>query len=440
MTLAEQPMLSRFLRPLRSVGPTLGANLLNQAVVALSQLLVIPLLIGLWGVAGFGTWLLLSAIPTYLAISDLGFTTSAKSDMSMRVVRGDVEGARVTVSSVAALLVLALGVIALVYIPLAAMGDWVAWLNLSGTDNDTARIVLLLGLVQLGAYQAFLLSASVLRAAGRPALEVMLSAAFRLLETLALVAAAWAGLGFVGAAIAWAGMRALTTVVLWILIYLRLPHLAPKLSLIHWPRVRELLAPSLGFMLMPLANAISIQGTVLVLGAITGPAAVAIFTTIRVVTRLGISAAISLNGSFTPQYSYLAGAKKWGEYKRLLTSHAIVLFMGVIAFLIVMAVLGPLVIRHLTHNQQYSLDAILVILSIAVAAEMAWGMIVAIKSATNEIGRFSLAWVFIALASLALAFPIGSIAGQSGVAATVAIAHITMLLYALLILYRDRRK
>ena len=37
------------LSSLRAVGPTVGANLVNQAVVAVSQLIVIPLLIGKWG-------------------------------------------------------------------------------------------------------------------------------------------------------------------------------------------------------------------------------------------------------------------------------------------------------------------------------------------------------------------------------------------------------
>ena len=181
------------LTSLRAVGPTMGANLINQAVVALSQLIMIPMLIGAWGLEGYGTWLLLTAIPMCLTISDFGFTSSAKSDMSVRAARGDVAGAQVTASSVAAVMIAALALIGAVYFGLVYALDWTALLKLAALPNGAAQTVLALGFVQIASYQAFLLSAAVVRAAGRPATEVMLSAGARALDTITLVITALLG-------------------------------------------------------------------------------------------------------------------------------------------------------------------------------------------------------------------------------------------------------
>src|ERR1700751_6172445 len=86
----------------------LGRNLTAQAYSQVEtlgiQLATIPLLIHAWGVSHYGVWLTLTAIPTYLAFSDFGFTFIAKNDMAARVARGDRSGARETYHSVQLLL------------------------------------------------------------------------------------------------------------------------------------------------------------------------------------------------------------------------------------------------------------------------------------------------------------------------------------------------
>src|ERR1700676_1377462 len=70
----------------------LGANSLNPIVAAAIQLGSVPLLLHAWGVAKYGDWLILSAIPSYLSLSDIGFGDASGSDMTMRVAAGDRKG------------------------------------------------------------------------------------------------------------------------------------------------------------------------------------------------------------------------------------------------------------------------------------------------------------------------------------------------------------
>ena len=59
-----------------------------------------------WGVHLYGEWLLISTIPAYLLLTDLGFGNVAGSDMTMRVHAGDGEGAIRDISERQLLLVL----------------------------------------------------------------------------------------------------------------------------------------------------------------------------------------------------------------------------------------------------------------------------------------------------------------------------------------------
>jgi len=76
-----------------------GATALSPVVTALIQLGSVPVLLHVWGVAKYGDWLLLSAIPSYLTLSDLGLGDASGSEMSMRVAASDREGALETFQS-----------------------------------------------------------------------------------------------------------------------------------------------------------------------------------------------------------------------------------------------------------------------------------------------------------------------------------------------------
>ncbi|MEI8158789.1 MAG: hypothetical protein WCH60_18160 [Burkholderiales bacterium] len=55
----------------------LGANPYGQLITIAIQLVSVPLYLHYWGVALYGEWLILSAIPAYLALSDIGFVSVA---------------------------------------------------------------------------------------------------------------------------------------------------------------------------------------------------------------------------------------------------------------------------------------------------------------------------------------------------------------------------
>ena len=67
----------------------LGAQGFSQAVQIFIRLAEVPLLLSFWGTQLYGEWLMLSALPIYLSISDGGFAGPACREMTMRSGEGE---------------------------------------------------------------------------------------------------------------------------------------------------------------------------------------------------------------------------------------------------------------------------------------------------------------------------------------------------------------
>src|SRR6185437_4289622 len=97
-----------------------------------------------WGIKVYGEWLILSVLPTYLALSDVGFGSVAANDMTMRVAAGDRDGALETFQStwllisLTSLIVAGLAVLAIFELPLSRL------LNISSISLSDTRLILVI--------------------------------------------------------------------------------------------------------------------------------------------------------------------------------------------------------------------------------------------------------------------------------------------------------
>ena len=72
----------------RRIAANLGANTLGRVLGVLIQLISVPVMLSHWGAWIYGEWILLSTMPSYLAMSDIGFGNVAGNEMTMLVSRG----------------------------------------------------------------------------------------------------------------------------------------------------------------------------------------------------------------------------------------------------------------------------------------------------------------------------------------------------------------
>ncbi len=378
-----------------------GATALTPVVTAIVQLGSVPVLLHAWGAAKYGDWLLLSAIPSYLTLSDLGFGNASGSDMSMRVAADDREGALQTFQS-SWVLVTSVSLAALLLAFISVW--WIPWqrlLKLSSVSNFQAATIMIV----LGAYvvvsQQNGVAESGYRSDGNFATGTFWVAILRVTEAVVATAVAALGGSVLAVALTYLAIRCLGTVGYVILLHHISPWIRYGIRHARLTTIRKMVAPAFGFMALPVGTALSQQGIQLAIGANLGPIAVVSFSTLRTLSRLNFQLISVIKNALWPELSRAFGAANISLARRLhrracQASLGLSIFGGLVLW-----VLGPLIYR-LWIRQSIGFDVTCFhILLVVVVANSLWDTSSVIPMSIN--GHFRIAVTY----SIAAAFSLG---------------------------------
>jgi hypothetical protein len=370
---------------------------------------------------------MLAAIPYYLAMSDGGFTSAANHDMAMRASDGERVGALkvfrstwllVTLSSVSAGL-LAAGVVAAV--PLGS------WLRFTAMNGDVARLVLLIWVVDvLVSLQTGMLYGAYC-CEEKYASGMFLFALRRLLEFFGMALAVLLKGGPTGAA---SGFLAGTIVGL-VIIRLRLYWIAPWLRYglhgVSREEMARLVRPALACMAFPLGDALNIQGMRLVVGAVLGPAAVAIFATTRTLSQLALQPKQVIVLLMEPEMAVAFGSGKVELFRSLFRRSCQIAFWLTVAGCLVAAVAGSRIMAVWTEGKVPLDWSLFGPLLMAAAANSIWGTALMVAYSTNRHQRIAVAYLGIyGMGTLAMAYVLGLVGGLLGIGVALLVAEIVM--------------
>jgi len=361
-----------------------SAQLYNQIATMGVQLALVPLLLHTWGAGRYGTWLLLSAIPTYLTLSDFGFTFIAKNEMVMQVAAGRRNEARRTFQSIFVLLAVATPVLLALAIALVWLCDVSRVLSLGSFPVTEARIVLMLLLGNIILYQFQLLVSAGIRCENRAASESSWAASARVGEGFAIALVALSGGSLVAVALATVANRFLFSIASYAWMRRRTPWLALGTRAADRAEIRRLLHPALGYMLMPFSQALLIQGPVLVLGALAGPVQVVVFSTSRTLARVGTAATNMVNNTVVTEYSARAGLGDGVGFARLFRLHLGISAVAIAIYSGAILLLDTPLMHIFTHGKVAIVEPFFAIMVGAVAAEMLWTAMFTPISAINR--------------------------------------------------------
>jgi len=294
-----------------------GATALGPIVTAIVQIVGVPLFLHAWGIKVYGEWLIISAIPAYLALSDVGFATAACNDMTMRVAAGDRDGALETYQSTRLLMSITSLLAGIALLGIVWLLPVTRWLNLSSMAISEARITLsLLSLYALVALQAGLYIVG-FRCDGNYAFGIVVDNVIRLTEfAAAMIAVALSARPVVVAGVLLVA-RILGTIIKGRLMFRKSPWLRHGLVRVRMASVRRLASPAIAYMAFPTGSALSLQGLVVVIGMVLGPVAVATFSAMRTLTRFALQITEIIRLGVWPELSAAYGAKNWNLARRL---------------------------------------------------------------------------------------------------------------------------
>jgi O-antigen/teichoic acid export membrane protein len=277
-------------------------------VTAIIQLSSVPCLLHFWGAAKYGDWLILFAIPSYLTLSDLGFGDASGSDMTMRVAAGDRQGAIETFQSSWVLLSLVSLFMALLAGDVVWQVHWHNFLKLTTlSDRYASAVVLVLGLYILVSQQCGILESG-FRCDGNFATGNVGGTVIRVVECAMGTTYGVLTGSLLGAAFVYLISRIIGTIAYGIVLSRKSPWLPIGFRFARLSKVKDLAAPAFGFIALPLANAISIQGLTLVIGSVLGSVAVVQFSTLRTLSRINFQLMTVIAWALWPELSRAFGA------------------------------------------------------------------------------------------------------------------------------------
>jgi len=317
-----------------------GANAYAQFVTIIIQLGSLPILLTVWDLETYGIWLVISTIPVYISLSDVGMVTATGNRLNMLLTRGLKEKANTVFQST------------LVFLFLACMLILVVLALLVQIVTMPVETRLPLFLLCISAFISLFggLAGAIYKATFRYALSIFISSNIRLLEWLGLLLGLWYGGSYLSVAIGILIARFTGTV--FFIVYSRGDHgIQWGIASFKWSEVLLTIKPAIAFMSFPIANALNIQCVTLVVASTLGPSTLAIFNAYRTVARVTVQATSIVSHALWPEFTRLYVSDPSGKLVKLYKNmfwlgSAIALVICIIVYLF-----SPYVLKYWSNGK-----------------------------------------------------------------------------------------
>ena len=402
----------------RRVIAGMGANSFGMAITIGIQLASLPLFLYFWDIGTYGKWLVLSAIPSYLAMADVGMVTAAGNKMTMAIGKKDEVGANQIFQSAQVFMAGVCGILAffvLLIIFFAPM-PWVETM-----DQRVALEVMSLGVIValIGG-----LSDAAFRATERYAFGTMLGNYVRLGEWLGSIVA----LALVGsfAAVALGGfiMRLLGCLIGMVLVSKKSDVLRWGFKFAQFTEIEMMMKPAISFMAFPLANSLSFQGVTILVGVMFGPVSVALFNTYRTIVRVAVQITAIFSLALWPEFSRLFGNGANLAIQNLYFRTSLLGAFQALLFSVILYFTSPWLLKIWTHDAIKFDSTLMGVMLIYAAVGGIWHVPRVMLMATNQHAKLAY-WILLAgLLSVGLSWLLGLVLNIYGIALAMVVSEL----------------
>lgn len=388
----------------RRLAKGVGANFTGKIWVLLIQLLSVPVLSSKWGADGYGIWLMLSTIPTYIALSNFGLGVAAGVDITQSMAKNDTEKALRAFQSVW----LFLTGISLLAIAIVAAGALIWRANSAPVSAPFTAQEIASAMCILALYAGVVMQMSaqkiVFQATHKYALGTALFDGVFLIGGLGIVLCVQLGGGIIAAS--------LTLLVIQItgfaLLTIILKRLEPWWN-IGWrsadrATLRRLAAPSSAAFAMTLANSFGLQGIVLAIGWMINPAAAAIFATARMLTRIPLQFSALLTRAALPELTRSQVDGNQALTAKIMRLNIWLTLTTMLPFAVLLIAFGPTLLDQISRGKMAASHASFAYLSIAAIFAALWQTMSVRLIALNKQSKFAYASLALYLACAAIPF------------------------------------
>lgn len=353
----------------RLAGGVSGQGAVRVMAVAQSIVLV-PVLISAWDLRVYGAWLAVTALGSFVGLTNFGLSNASGNAMILAIGAGDQERADRVFSTT-------LTVLAGISLPLiAALGLFgyfaplEGWLNLTDVSHLSIAYLLLAVVLQVWLNTFKGVFAAAISATGRYGLPSFIMAGAKFLEITGIVCAV---LFFGGGIVAAASIliaAALLDLVCHIVMTGRLvPWAVYRPGRTDLQLFRGLVKPSLGNVILHAGvNAVVTQGPRVIISILLGPAAVAVFAVHATAVRLADQATSLIAGPLQVEVTHAVGGSRLDRAMSLIAAGTQISAMLSLGAILVLAVAGPILFGYWSLGRIVFDYQLFVFLAVAIIA------------------------------------------------------------------------
>lgn len=416
---------------LRRIALGLGANAYTTVGTLVVQFLSVPLLVKVWGLSGYGSWLILSTVPTALMLIDAGLSGVAGNRMAALLGAGRRAEAVTAFSTawltitVAAGSVGMLAIAALLLVPgsLFPTNEAVTVADARGAAVALAVYAVAIMQMEVGGQIGY-------RATGRYAEGAAINGTTQVVERVAVLLGALATGSLAVAAAVMAATRVVGMVVLVRRYRRRSPDLLPNRREFRRSELRSLAPLAGGILLLAVGMATSLQGPLLLLGLTVSQATVGLFGAVRTFTRFALQLMNAISAAMLAEFAIASGHDDSATRNEIFGLNLILGSALAGALLIGFLLFGRVGLDLWLPGQQgSSITPLLLVLAAGTLVNGLWTMLANMLLAANRQFLYAPMLVLVALASVALAAWPANRGNLPGVAGALLLGEVVMLLH-----------
>jgi O-antigen/teichoic acid export membrane protein len=354
-------------------------------------------------------------MPAYLALADFGFSVTSANEMTMATARCAYDEAIRIFQSVMALnCLIAFGLSTIILLMALLLPDAV-FPHTASISVGTVKAILLLLTLHVLAIMCSEAFFGAFQSSGHYSLSVFLASTARFLEASALLGTAILTRSVLPAMAAMLVVRLCTILCTGLILKRVAPWLKYGFAHSSSREIRRLTKPAIAVMVLPAAFAVSLQGQVLVIGYTLSLNAVAIFSSVRTLTRAVIQATAIVNHAIMPEVTRAVASEDQLRLKRLLKLNLASVCTINLATFVVVIVLGEWLISLWTQGRITVDWKLLVGLAGVAALHSLWLSYSNLILAVNKPGWYSYWFLGVSLASTGCSIPFTRYLGLEGI-------------------------
>lgn len=386
---------------LSAVKKNLIANFFGIGVQIFTQIALIPLFLIFWDVKTYSDWIILTAISSFFAMSDIGLNSVTINRFVIKHTEGKVDECKslLTNNYLLILSVFLLSIIgSLVYV---YFFDISKNLYLHILTRETASIIFILLICHIFLGMASAVLDAIYRASSLNHKAVHIGNGVRLLEGLILMFSLIFHLSLLPMVLLYLIPR-LISFIYKIIDTKKIFDYSFNLESSDWLLFKEVLVPSLTFMSFPIGNALIFQGFSLVVNKFFGAELLVLYNTTRTLTSLLTQLLSTVLQAVWPELSIAYGQKDFTRMRELHRKAFAVACTAAVGISMFLLVFGDFIYSIWTQGKvEFDFSLMLAFLIVLVFRNI-WSTSSVVLMATNKHSTLGILYVFCALLSIGL--------------------------------------